>query len=382
MPPEVEGIDQPELFKIGEPVLPPIVRFFEKRRAAQKRYQLFSPVPREPNPFSPNGSPKRLTQREQDLTFVVTEFGRRCEDFALTAWASNLKVNPDRTVELARALDDFNQVVFEGLENMPRREHAKWLEIWLIDALQKSEIVPPASVPICSPIRLPLLQMAAEIEDILADKSMYFPLPDFETWGSTSENNNDRHGLYAIQAALIAANLICGRIPAPFTGSLFPHVYVEDPQGERRAIFDGITYTPTDHLLVGSPLDEIAEYDLRWEMLEIKSVFGRKAFQRHINGPQKKHLDQIYGELATAAIIWCHQGRDFPFPESATLFYLRGLYPSRRFNIPLGVKFFENWLKLLSDSSLKSEREDLCILRYALNLALVKAEKREEMESN
>ncbi len=350
--------------------------FFEKQKSAHERYKALSPVLREPNPFSHNGFTRRLTRAEQNSTFVTTEFGRRCEDLALTTWTGKLKPSPDETAELTAALTSFMEIVFTELEEMPKREHAKWLGIWLTHALQRPVAVAGEELKVESVLRLPLLQMAVEINSILMGRNIYFPLPDFRTWGSTSDNNYNPDGLYAIQATLIAAKLICGRIPVPFTGSIFPHVYVEDPKGEKKAVFDGIAYTPTGNLLVGSPLDEIEQYGLPWRMLEIKSIFGKRALQRHINEPQKKHLDQLYGQLGIAATIWFRQNRDFPFPESATLIYLRGLYPPRRFDISLNEKFFHDWLQFLPSSSLNEDKEDLGILQYQLRLALAKAQKR------
>ena len=113
-----------------------------------------------------------------------------------------------------------------------------------------------------SVLRLPLLQLAEQIFDILSERNIYFPLPDFKKWGSTSGNSNDLDGLYAIQATLIAARLITGRISSPFIGPLFPRVCVYDSKGEKRAEFDGISYLPTGRSLVGSPLDEIDQHKL------------------------------------------------------------------------------------------------------------------------
>ena len=109
-------------------------------------------------------------------------------------------------------------------------------------------------------------------------------------------------------------------------------------------------------------------------MLEVKGVFGGDAFHRYIDKPQKRHLDQMYGQLGTAAIIWSRWDMDFPFPETVTLLYLRGLYPSRRFDICLGAKFFNDWLSFLDASLSKGPDENLEILQYELRIALDKAQ--------
>lgn len=82
----------------------------------------------------------------------------------------------------------------------------------------------------------------------------------------------------------------------------------------------------------------------------------------------------MYGQLGTAAIIWSRWDMDFPFPETVTLLYLRGLYPSRRFDICLGAKFFNDWLSFLDASLSKGPDENLEILQYELRIALDKAQ--------
>ncbi len=349
-------------------------RLFEETTAARQRDGVLSPVVRASNPFSGNG--RRLTDAEINSVLVTTELGRRCEELALAVWTGKLKPPHDQAREIAKTLDSFLEITFTGLEEIKKRSRPKILEAWLRHALQQPVAFEGHGLKIESPLRLPLRQLAEQISDILSAQKIYFPLPDFKSWGSYSENSNDLDGLYAIQATLIAARLITGRIPSPFIGPLFPHVCVNDSKGEKRAEFDGISYVPTGRSLVGSPLDEIDQHNLPWGILEVKGVFGGGAFHRYINKPQKRHLDQMYGQLGTAAIIWSRQNMEFPFPEIVTLLYLRGLYPPRRFDIYLGVNFFKDWLSFLETSLSKGSDENLEILQYELRVALAKAQKR------